>query len=218
MSRLIDEINKYKEAFKEKVPADVQEIMLNATKQLEEQSISKNALKVGSSAKEFRLPNAVGKEISLFDSLEQNDFIVVNFYRGVWCPYCNFEMKALADITDQLAQLNAKIIAVSPESPDLSLNITQKHDLKFEVLSDYHNKVAKEYGLVFTLAQELQPIYESFGIDVPGSNKEESYELPMPAVYVINKNKEIIFSFIDEDYTKRCEPQAILDVIEKNKN
>lgn len=217
MSRLIDEIKKYQEAFKDKVPADVREKMLLATKKLEDEAISKNALTNSDQAKEIKLPNALGKEVSLFDNLEENDFVVVNFYRGIWCPYCNFEMKALADISDDLEKLNAKIIAISPESPDLSLNMQEKHELKFEVLSDSHNKVAKEYGLVFTLADEIRPIYESFGIDVPGSNKEESYELPMPAIYVINKNKEIIFSFIDEDYTKRCEPQDILDIIKQNK-
>ena len=90
--------------------------------------------------------------------------------------------------------------------------------MEFEVLSDNSNVIAKEYGLVFSLAEELRPIYLSFGINLPANNKEDSYEIPMPATYVINKNKEIIFSFIDEDYTKRCEPQDIIDVIKKAKN
>jgi peroxiredoxin len=218
MSRLIDEIKKYKEAFKQKAPLEVQEMMLAATKKLEDASISKNALTVGSIAKEIKLPNALGNEVSLFDTLEENDFVVVSFYRGSWCAYCNLELKALQGINEELKQLGAKLIAVSPQSPDASMSTKEKNELEFEVLSDNSNLIAKEYGLVFSLAEEIRPIYLSFGIDLPATNKEDSYEIPMPATYVINKNKEIIFSFIDEDYTKRCEPQDILEAIRKNSN
>lgn len=191
--------------------------MLKATKKLEDASISLNALKNGNKVNEFILPNAIGKEISLFDTLENNDFAVVNFYRGVWCAYCNFELKALQERNDELNELGAKLIAISPQSPDSSLSTKEKNDLNFEVLSDINNKIAKEYGLVFSLAEELRPIYKSFNIDIPANNDDDSYELPMPATYVINKNKEIIFSFINEDYTKRCEPQDIIDAIKKCK-
>ena len=218
MSRLIDEINKYKEAFKQKAPKEIQEMMLEATKKLENSSLSKNALTVGSTAKEIKLPNALGNEVSLFKTLEENDFAVVSFYRGTWCAYCNLELKALQGINEELKALGAKLIAVSPQSPDASLTTKEKNELEFEVLSDNSNVIAKQYGLVFSLAEELRPIYLSFGINLPANNKEDSYEIPMPATYVINKNKEIIFSFIDEDYTKRCEPQDIIDVIKKAKN
>jgi peroxiredoxin len=216
MSRLLDEIKKYKDGFKIKAPQEVQEKMLAATKKLEDANISKNALTVGFQAKDFNLPNAIGNKVSLFKTLEENDFAVVSFYRGVWCAYCNFELKALQGINEELKQLGAKLIAISPQSPDASMTTKEKNELEFEVLSDNENKIAKEYGLVFSLAEELRPIYLSFGIDIPASNKDDSYEIPMPATYVINKNKEIIFSFIDEDYTKRCEPQDILEAIRKN--
>lgn len=216
MSRLLDEIKNYKEGFIKKVPIGIQDIMLNATKVLENQKLNKNALKENSIAKDFILPNATNVNISLDEVLKENDFAVINFYRGLWCPYCNLELKALQSINNELKELNTKLIAISPQTPDASLSTQEKNELKFEVLSDSQNKVAKEYGLVFSLAQELRPIYESFGIDIKGLNQEDSYELPMPATYVINKNKEIIYSFVDEDYTKRCEPQTILDIIRKN--
>ncbi len=216
MSRLLDEIKNYQEGFKKKAPIEVQEVMLKATKKLADERISKNALNVGDIAKDFNLPNAINNQVSLSDALENNDFIVINFYRGVWCPYCNLELKALQDINEDLKRLGAKLISISPQSPDASLSTKEKNELAFEVLSDSNNKIAKEYGLVFSLAEELRPIYASFGIDIVGLNQEDSFELPMPATYVINKNKEIIFSFIDEDYTKRCEPQDIIDIIQKN--
>ena len=216
MSRLIDEIKNYQEGFKQKVPVEIQEVMLKATDKLKELSISKNALKVGDTAKDFALSNAVNNTVSLDELLKNNDFVVVNFYRGLWCPYCNLELKALQTINDDLAKLNTKLVAISPQTPDASLSTKEKNELEFEVLSDTHNELAKDYGLVFSLAEELRPIYTSFGIDIPGSNDEDTYELPLPATYVINKNKEIIYSFIDEDYTKRSEPQEILDIISKN--
>lgn len=216
MSRLIDEINKYKEGFKEKVPAELQEIMLKATDKLKEAELSKNALKVGDTAKDFALSNAVNNTVSLDELLKENDFVVVNFYRGLWCPYCNLELKALQTINEDLGKLNAKLVAISPQTPDASLSTKEKNELEFEVLSDTHNALAKDYGLTFSLAEELRPIYDSFGIDIPGSNDDDTFDLPLPATYVINKNKEIIYAFIDEDYTKRSEPQEILDIIQKN--
>ena len=218
MSRLIDAIKEYQEGtFKKKAPLEIQEIMLNATKKLEDEGISKNALKTGDIAKEFTLPNAVGKNVSLNDAIEKNEFVIVNFYRGTWCAYCNLELKALQSRLNDFRELGADLIAVSPQSPDASMTTKEKNELKFEVLSDNGNVIAKEYGLVFSLDDELKPIYTKFGIDIPASNNDDSYEIPMPAVYVLNKNKEIIFSFIDEDYTKRCEPQDIIEAIKKNK-
>lgn len=216
MSRLLDEINKYQEAFKEKVPQDIQQVMLDATEDLKRLSLSKNALKVSDKAIDFELPNAVNKPVSLKEALENNEFVVINFYRGIWCPYCNLELQALQSINSELEKLNAKLIAISPQTPDSSLTTKEKNELEFEVLSDKDNKVAKEYGLVFSLAEELRPIYKSFGIDIEAANEENSFELPMPATYIVNKNQEIIYSFIDEDYTKRSEPQTILDIIQKN--
>jgi len=217
MSRLIDEIKKYQEGFRVKVPQEVQDKMLVATKRLEDAVISKNALQVGDSAKDFTLPNAVGNNVSLDEVLSNNDFAVVSFYRGAWCAYCNLELKALQEKNDELKALGAKLVAISPQSPDASLTTKEKNELTFEVLSDTNNDIAKEYGLVFSLAEELRPIYLSFGINIPENNDDDSYEIPMPATYVINKNKEILFSFIDEDYTKRCEPQDIIDAIKNNK-
>lgn len=217
MSRLAQEIKKFNEEFLPQIPVEVQTVMFNATKELKDKNISKNALKIGDIAKEFNLPNAVGKEVSLYKAIEQNDYVIITFYRGQWCPYCNMELHALQGINEELAKLNTTIIAISPETPDLSLSMQEKHNLEFEVLSDAHNKIAKEYGLVFSLNEELKPIYKKFDIDIEAANRDNSYELPMPATYILNKNKEIIFAFVDEDYTKRCEPQDILDAINKNK-
>ncbi|NQY95251.1 MAG: AhpC/TSA family protein [Campylobacteraceae bacterium] len=218
MSALVEKIKSYQEAFRNKVPVATQEVMLKATQTLVEQNISKNALKVGDQVNPFVLPNALNIEVSLKDELEKNDFVVLNFYRGGWCPYCNLELKEFQSRIGELKELNSSLIAISPQTPDASLSTQEKNELSFEVLSDEKNVIAKEFGLVFSLADELKPIYESFKISLPASNDDDSYEIPMPATYVLDKKGVVIFAFIDEDYTKRCEPQTILDIIQKNKS
>lgn len=217
MSRLIDAIKEYQEGtFKKKAPVEVQETMLAATKKLQEEGISKNAPKVGDKLENAVLTNIDGNEVNLYDYFKDNEFLVINFYRGAWCPYCNLELKALQGSLDEFKSLGASLIAISPQTPDNSLSTKEKHELEFEVLSDIGNKVAKKIGLVFSLADELKPIYEMFGIDIPASNNEDTYDLPMPATFVLNKEGEVLFSFVDEDYTKRTEPQDIVEVLKNN--
>lgn len=218
MSKLKEEIQKYQENFKSRVPQDIQETMIKATQDLINDDISADALKVGEDVLPFCLPNAMGKHIMLQDELDKYDFVVLNFYRGGWCPYCNLELKALEKILVDLRILNSTLIAISPQTPDASLTTKEKNELSFEVLSDWDNTVAKEFGLVFSLPKKLRPIYESFKIDIPNSNNDDSYEIPMPATYILNKDGIIIYSFVHEDYTKRVEPQIILDTIKAQSN
>jgi peroxiredoxin len=216
MSRLHEEIKKYKESFKQKVPQDIQEIMLKATQTLEKEGLRKNVLKESEIFPNATFKDIQNNDISIQELFKQNDFLVINFYRGLWCPYCNLELQALQGILPQLKELNASIVGVSPQTPDNSLSTQEKNELQFDVVSDIDNIVAKELGLIFSLAEELRPIYEGFGIDIPSSNDDESYELPMPATFVINSKREVLYVFVDEDYTKRSEPQTILDIIKKN--
>ena len=109
--------------------------------------------------------------------------------------------------------LGAQLVTVSPNLPDKSLSTAEKHALTFEVLSDVGNKIAREFGLVFTLSEELRPIYASFGIDIPAYNGDDTFELPMPATYVIDADGTIIHAFVDADYTKRLEPTDIVEIL-----
>lgn len=216
MSRLAEAINKYQTEFKKKVPLETQHVMMEATKMLEHQQISKNALKLGAHFENETFTNIHGKEQKLFELFGENEFLIINFYRGLWCPYCNLELQALQSHLNEFKLHHANLVAVSPQTPDNSLNTKEKNELAFDVLSDIGNKVAKKIGLVFSLAEELRPIYLSFGIDIPNANSEATYELPMPATYVINKKGEVLYAFIDEDYTKRAEPKEILEVLNKH--
>ncbi len=195
-----------------RVPADKWTIMSRSTNDLKLQSLSSNALQKDDLLPDFQLPNIAGDTVSISDFNE--DFLVLSFYRGGWCPYCNMELKALQAILPQLKASNAALVAISPETPDHSLTTSEKNELSFEVLSDINNAYAKSLGLVFQMPEDLREVYHTFGIQVDKHNGNGDYELPMPATYVINKNREIIHSFVPEDYTERLDPEIILTAIE----
>lgn len=115
----------------------------------------------------------------------------------------------------EIKSLGAELVTISPQLPDNSLSTAEKLDLDFEVLSDVGNKVARDFGLVFKLTEKLQEIYKNFGIDLPTANGDQSYELPIPATYVIAQDSIIQFAFVDPDYTNRLDPETIIAELQK---
>jgi peroxiredoxin len=209
---LAEQLAEYRAGFQQKAPEEVQAKMATATEVLEAAGLADQALTVGDTAPDFTLPDATGKSVRLSQLLKQGP-VVINFYRGEWCPYCNLELRAFQNLLPEFKQAGATLVAISPELPDHSLSVTEKHNLEFSVLSDVGNRVSRQYGLVFTLDETLQPIYQSFGIDIPVSNGDYSYELPMPATYVIDSSRRIRYAFAEADYTQRAEPQDVLAVV-----
>ena len=172
-----------------------------------------DALRVGDQAKDFRLPNASGGEQTLALLLKEGP-LVISFYRGGWCPYCNLEFKALSDVLPKINQLGAKLIGISPELPDNSMSTKEKHQLPFDVLSDVGNKVAREYGIVMDVPPSMVPLYIKWGLNVPRTNGDESWELPIPATYVIDEDGKVTFAFVNKNYTERCEPAEIIKALQ----
>jgi peroxiredoxin len=166
----------------------------------------------GDVAPGFDLPNARGERVALAGLLARGP-VVLSFYRGGWCPYCNIELKGLQQRLDEIQDAGGTLVAVSPELPDVSQDTIARNGLRFEVLSDLGNRVASEYGLDFVLDAELRPIYKAWGADVAARNGDESYRLPMPATFVIDANGTIAESFVDVDYTRRLEPDRIIAVL-----
>lgn len=209
---LAEQLAETRAGFQQKVAQDVKDTMAAATEALESAGLASQALTVGDTAPDFELPDATGKSVQLSELLKQGP-VVINFYRGEWCPYCNLELRAFQNLLPEFKQAGATLVAISPELPDHSLSVTEKHSLEFAVLSDVGNKVSHQYGLVFTLDASLRPIYQNFGIDIPASNGDDSYELPMPATYVIDQSGRIRYGFAEADYTQRAEPQDVLAVV-----
>ena len=197
---------------KANVPADILNLMDVTTEKLIAEQLSKHALKVGDKFPAFELPDSKGKQISSTELLAKGP-LVLSFYRGGWCPYCNLELRALNNMQQEFADQNAQLVAVSPQLPIESLSTQQQNELAYTVLSDVSNSLAKKCGLVFTLDERLIPVYHQLGLDIPKANGDESYELPLPATYVIDSQGVIQFAFAQEDYTLRAEPLDVLNAV-----
>ncbi|GAA60893.1 AhpC-TSA [Pseudoalteromonas sp. BSi20652] len=206
----IDAYNVEKDA---KLPADVLALMNTTNEELIAQHIKDNALQIGQKVENFNLANHNGENVELKDLLEKGP-VIVSFYRGGWCPYCNLELKALNNYLPQFKTLSAQLIAISPQLPDETLSTAQKNKLEFDVLSDVSNKVAEQFGLLFTLDERIQALYTQFGIDFEHYYGDKSFKLPLPATYVINQDGVITYAFLNEDYTLRAEPIDIMTALE----
>ena len=209
---LTKELKDFQQQFMASQSDSIKSIMVKATEDLVNTQIAEKSLKIGDVVPNFTLNNASGKSVS-FKSLLAKGQVVISFYRGGWCPYCNLELRALEQSLPQIKSLGATLVAISPETPDSSLSTSEKNNLTFEVLSDLKNQVAQQFGLVFTLPEELRPIYEQFGIDIPAYNGDSTFELPLPATYVVNTDGKIVHSFVNADYTQRLDPDAILTAL-----
>lgn len=210
---LEQQTQKQMQDFFSSIPEDAQQTVGSAFEKLMRSDAGDHAPKEGDQVPDFELPNVRGGSIRLSERLKQGP-VVLSFYRGGWCPFCNLEFKALSDILPEIENKGASLIGISPELPDESLSTIEKHKLPFEVLSDVGNKIANKYGLVMTVYEELRPLYKQWGIDVPAANGDDSYQLPIPATYVIKQDGSIQACYVNKDYTTRMEPTDILAALE----
>lgn len=176
------------------------------------QDVSK-ALKEGDKAINFTLKNAKGKEVSLFSLLEKGN-VVITWYRGGWCPYCNVALNQLQQKLPELKSLNTTLVALTPELPDHSLSTKEKNELEFEVLTDINNEVARQYGIVFKLDDKTAQRYEQ-ALHLSSRNGTNSSELPVPATYIIDRKGRIRYAYVNPDYTKRANPEDIVQALEQ---
>lgn len=173
------------------------------------------ALNIGDKAPNFTLNNALNQPVSLYNTLE-NGPVVLTWYRGGWCPYCNITLHHLQEHLPEFKKAGATLLALTPELPDNSLNTSEKNNLEFTVLSDIGNTVGKTYGVVFELTKEVASIYqEGFGLNQ--KNGDNSNELPLAATYVIDKKGLIQYAFLDADYKERAESKEIVSALNKLK-
>ena len=170
--------------------------------------ITEQAKQVGEFAPNFKLQNALNETVNLKDYLNKGA-VILTWYRGGWCPYCNITLRKLQKELPKFKALDATLLALTPELPDKSLSTAEKNALDFEVLSDVGNQVAKAFGIVFELIPEVAKKYQA-GFDMHSYNGDTSNELPLAATYVINQEGKIIYAFLDADYRNRAEPLEIM--------
>ena len=193
----------------EDVGGDAEKLFAGQIDQARKFRIPELGLSVGASAPNFSLPDATGATVEL-NHLIANGPVVLTFYRGGWCPYCNIQLRAYQGILNELKKLDASLVAVSPETPDYSLDTRQREELEFHVLSDNGNLVAKQFGLVFPVSTEVRLLFEGWDINLENHNGIEGGEIPVPATYIIDEAATIIFGKPDVDYRTRVEPKEIL--------
>ncbi|GAC08029.1 peroxiredoxin-like family protein [Paraglaciecola chathamensis] len=205
----IAEYDKQKNA---SAPKEILELMASTTHELMAAGLANDALQVGDYAPDFSLPNVHGELVTLAEMLAHGP-VVLNFYRGGWCPYCNYELRAFEEVLERIEELGSQLVAISPETPDNSLTTKDKNELSYAVLSDVGNNVSNDYGLVYSLDERLRPVYKNSGVDLPATNGDDTFNLPMPATYVINQSGEIVYACVSEDYTKRAEPSEVVKIL-----
>lgn len=210
---LRESIEQFKQKMAGAYPKELLESISGELRNLAETGIANNALKAGDQAPDFSLPDPQGKIIRLSDLRRQGP-VVVTFYRGSWCPFCNLQLRAYQKALPEIKKKGAALVAISPQTPDNSLTIVEKAELTFPVLSDEGNKVARLYGIVFKLSEALQEAQKKFGNEPPRFNGDDSWELPMPGTFIINRTGIIRFASVDPDYMKRVEPSVLLEQLE----
>ncbi len=181
---------------------------------LAEAGIAQRAIATGSKAPGFTLPDASGTKVSLASLLAAGP-VVVSFYRGGWCPFCDLQLRAYQQVLPRLRELGAQLVAISPQLPDFVASDVKQKDLTFPVLSDVGNAVARSYGLVFHLSEATQKLQTMFGNPTPKFNGDESWELPMPGTFVLDRDGTVLLSHVDANWMKRLEPSAIVEALEK---
>lgn len=192
--------------------AEELDILNNSVHQVEAAGIAENALAAGETAPDFSLADAAGNQVRLSELLRSGP-VVIAFYRGAWCPYCNLELKALQELLPAFRAAGATLIAISPQTPDESLSTEQKHALEFPVLSDSELAAINGFGLLHPVDDRTKQYYEKAGYDLVKSNGATGWQLPLPATYVIGHDGTIAFAFVNADYKLRAEPAEVLEIV-----
>jgi peroxiredoxin len=194
-------------------PAAV-EALHRSTDELIASGAADRALKVGDVAPEFTLPDPDGNPVSS-KALLARGALVVTFYRGVWCPYCNYDLTALEEARSEIEARGATLVAISQQLAPNSRKSQRQNGLGFPILGDHGGEVAARFGVRWTLPDYLRVAHKTLGADLPQFNGEESWTLPMPARYVIAQDGTIAYAEVNADYTRRPEPSAIFPVLEQ---
>src|SRR5437764_7230218 len=169
------------------------------------------APKVGDRAPDFSLPDQLGRHVSLGGELEQGPVVLI-FYRGEWCPYCNAMLRTYGLRVADFSERGAGLVAVSPQTPDNSLTMAEKHSLEFPVLSDAGGEVIGTYGLKYDIAS--REVYETAGVDLATFNGKGGWTLPAPAVFVIDREGTVRFVTVTGDNAQRAEPDEALAALD----
>jgi peroxiredoxin len=201
-----------KELIAKYVPGDVQAVHSRAVANLKAQGLAASSLQVGAKCPAFALPDHNGKLISSADLLLKGRLVLM-FIRGRWCPFCVGQMEAMSSIAAQIEATGASLVAVSPQTEKQSFFMHNQHKVAFPLLVDAHNQLARQFALVYRVTDEQQGLYRSTFVNLPHVNGDASWELPIPAAFVVDRDGTMMFASANEDYSDRPEPLEILSAV-----
>jgi len=203
-----------KELIAKYVPAETQTIHAQAVADLKARHLAANILPITAKAPAFELPDHDGKTVSSSHFLDQGK-LVLCFIRGRWCPFCVGQMEAMNLVLQQIEQAGATLVAISPQTVKQSFFMHDQHKLRFPLLSDAGNKVARQFGLTYRVPDAQESVYRRAFVNLPLANGDESWELPIPATYVLDRDATVLYASANEDYTERPEPGEIVEVLQE---
>ncbi|MBK1830006.1 AhpC/TSA family protein [Verrucomicrobiaceae bacterium R5-34] len=214
---LQDQLDARKSNFEKKASEEKITEYNKGIKAVQDSGLMEKALKKGDTAPDFTLKNAVGKEVTLSNLLKDGP-VVMTWYRGSWCPYCNIALQSYQKNLPKFAEAGAQFIALTPELPDNSLPTKKKFSLEFEVLTDLNNQVAEKFNIVFKMTPWVKDAMESFaGLNKYNGEEYDSATLPLSATYIITPDRKIAYAFLDAEYRNRATPEMILKELAKLK-
>lgn len=207
-------LEEMKQQFVAHSPMEVQAAMFRSIREQQESGVQ-YGLQEGEKAKDFTLKNAKGIPVHFYDELAKGP-VVLTFYRGGWCPYCNAQLRAYQKVLPEIHALGARLIAVSPQSPDNTLSHQEKEDLQFEVLSDTNGLVAAFYHILYDVPSYLQELMSNqFKMDLAEYNATDRWILPIPSTFMIDESGIVRSAYVNPDFMKRLAPEDILDELRK---
>jgi peroxiredoxin len=211
-----EELRKLEERSAASAPAEIIKAGKLAAEGIEKSGILESALNKGSNIPSFSLKDAYGKTVTSDELLKKGPVVLV-FYRGAWCPYCNLYLRGLQRRLPDITSRGGQLVAVSVEPPDRSLEVLTKNKLEYTVLSDPDLGVAREFGIVYEMPKAVDDIMKSLGLDLVEYNGTKKPELPLGATYVIDRSGRIEYAFLEADYKKRADPNDIISVLDELK-
>ena len=212
MKNLSDRIQDFNQSVASKLPKEILDGFSKSIIDLKEKQIEKNALQVGDVFPSFELKNSADQLVFSKEILQQKTMVIA-FYRGSWCPYCNLQLRALQEFLPKIQEKNAMLLAVSPQSLSHASDLKEKNQISYDLLWDQNNQLARKTGIVFQLQDFVLSHYQTIGKDISSFNQNKQNEVPIPAVFVVEKSGLIKFRFVDSDYTKRLVIQEMIDAL-----
>jgi len=191
------------------VPPETQAVHARVIADLKAARFAERVLHAGSKAPSFELNDHKGKAVSSAELLNRGR-LVICFFRGRWCPFCVGQLEAMDLIVSQIEQAGASLVAISPQTVQQSFFMVDQHKLRFPLLSDVGNQIARQFGLVYRVPDEQQAIFQRAFVNLPFANGDTSWELPIPATFILDRDGTILYTSADEDYAQRPEPADML--------